>query len=213
MEKLILWHRLAARAREDASEPGVILGWARTVRVRLSAAGGDILAQISGTVVAAFDATDATDVLEVALDLLDSAEQEGIGIATGIALGMVEGGAGRAVEIAELLATRAQPGEIVLDPAARERVEGLFLFGRQVSTGVGGPRGSSLDREHPRRDALAEGIARLGATPIAPITAELVPQLAAMMRWDQPPAIVLRGPAGAGAVELVAEAAALVGPR
>lgn len=212
MEKLIVWHRLASRAREDASEPGVILGWARSVRTRMVAAGGDVLAQISGTVVAAFDSTDATDVLEVALELLDAAEEEGVAVAIGIALGVVEHGAGRAIEIAELLATRAQVGEVVCGPAARERVEGMFLFGRQVSTGVGGPRGSAIDRAHPRRDALGDGIARLGATPIAPITSELIAALVSMMRSERTPAVVLRGPVGAGAVELVAAAASEVSP-
>lgn len=213
MEKLILWHRLAARGRDDASEPGVILGWSRTVRARVVAAGGEILAQISGTVVGAFDPDEASDVLELALGLQEEAEREGVAVVLGIARGDVQDGAGRAVEIAELLATRAQPGELVLDPGARDLVEGLFLFSRQVSTGVGGPRGSAIDREHPRRDELGDAIARLAAPAIAPVTAELADAVAALARGAIAPAIVLRGPVGAGAIELVAESSRRAGAR
>ncbi len=207
-EKLILWHRLVSRSRQDISEPGVIVGWARTVRARLTAAGGDVLAQISGTVVATFDASEAADIIENALELLDAAEQERMAIAIGIALGPIEEGAGRAIESAELLASRAQAGELVCDPVARERLEGRFLFGRQVSTGVGGPRGTTLDRAHPRREALLDALGRLGPVPLAPVTQELEAQLAMLMQRDDPSIVILRGPVGAGAVELVSAAAA-----
>jgi hypothetical protein len=173
----------------------------------LTAAGGDVLAQISGTVVAAFDASEATDIIENALELLDAAEQERMAIAIGIALGPIEEGAGRAVENAELLATRAQAGELVCDPAARERLEGLFLFGRQISTGVGGPRGTAIDRVHPRREGLNDAIGRLGPLPVAPVARELEGKLVTLMQRDEPSIVILRGPVGAGAVELVSAAA------
>jgi hypothetical protein len=213
MEKLIVWHRLASRGRDEAAEPKAIATWARRVRTRFTAGGGEVLAQISGTVVAQFDPSDAADVLELALELLNEADAELIAIALGVALGTVEAGAGRAIELAELLAARAHAGELVLDPNARARAGDLFLFGRHVSTGVGGPRGGAIDRSHPRRDACAEGIARLGPPPIAPITATLVPELLSLVASATPPAVILRGPVGAGAIELVAEAAAVARPR
>lgn len=155
LEKVVLWHRFVSKRPEDVSEsePGVIARWARTVRARLRAAGGDVLAQVSGTVVAVFDAGDIADIIESALDLFEVAEQERVAIAIGVALGPVEEGAGRAVESAELLATRARAGELVCDPVARERLDGLFEWGRHVTTGVGGPRGAAID---PRRGAPLE---------------------------------------------------------
>lgn len=190
----------------------MILGWSRTVRARLLAAGGEVLATISGTVVAAFEPTDIADVLELALDLVEEAERQGVTSAIGVALGALQEGAGRAVEHAEALAGRAQGGEVVLDPAARERAEGLFLFGRQVSTGVGGPRGAAIDRAH-RIETLGAAIARLHRPPIAPITEERVPELLTVLEGEEAPKVVLRGPVGAGAVELVTEAAARARPR
>ncbi|WP_169791543.1 hypothetical protein [Sandaracinus amylolyticus] len=182
------------------------------MRARLLAAGGEILATISGTVVGAFDPGDTSDVLDVAMDLVDEAERQQLAIVIGVALGTLQDGAGRAVEIAEALAARAQSGEVVLDPAARERAEGLFLFGRQVSTGVGGPRGSVVDRAH-RLDTVGEAIGKLTRPPIAPITAEHLESLVSMLGSREAPAVVLRGPVGAGAIELVSAAMARLRPR
>lgn len=157
-ERVVLWHRFVSKRSKDVSEPepGMIIGWARTVRARLRAAGGDVLAQVSGTVVAVFDASDVADIIESALDLFEVAEQERVAIAIGLALGPVEDGAGRAVESAELLATRARAGELVCDPVARERLDGHFEWGRHVPTGVGGPRGTAIDRHNSRRRAQLE---------------------------------------------------------
>jgi hypothetical protein len=213
MDKLIVWHRLAFRGTQDAGAPGAIAAWSRRVRARVLASGGEVLAHVSGTVVAQFDPSDAVDVVELALGLVEEAEESGRAVAIGMAAGEVEGGAGRPVEIAELLAARAQLGEIVLDASARAHTEGLFLFARQVSTGPGGPRGAAIDREHPRRDACAEGIARLQLAPIAPITAQCVGDLLETVQERRPPVLVLRAPDGAGADELVVEAAAVARPR
>ncbi|UJR79468.1 hypothetical protein [Sandaracinus amylolyticus] len=190
----------------------MILGWARTVRARLLAAGGEILATISGTVVGAFDPADTSDLLDVAMDLVEEAERQQLAIVIGIALGTLKDGAGRAIEVAEALAARGQSGEVVLDPAARERAEGLFLFGRQVSTGVGGPRGSVVDRAH-RLDTVGEAIGKLARPPIAPITAEHLEALVSLLASRESPAVVLRGPVGAGALELVSAAMARLRPR
>lgn len=211
-ERLILWHRLVRLSDENGAEPATVAEWVRTMRSRITAAGGELLAQVSGTVVAEFDASESADVVDTARILVRQAEAMGLLASIGIALGIVEHGIGTPIETAQLLASRAQPGEIVLDTSASERLAGQFLFGRPVSTGVGGPRGTALDQNRPQRTTSAQGIARLNAPTVAPVTSELMPALRAIMREQLSPVVVLRGPAGAGALELMQAAAELAKP-
>ena len=214
--RAVLWHRTLPRARED-DELDAIAAWARSVSARFRAAGGEIVGQISGAVVASFDPTEIADALEVALDLLEEADELALPIAFGAAVGAVtrRDGAvvGRALDLAAVLAARAHPGELVLDASARDRVSELFLFARQVGTGTGGVRGHAIDRSHPRKDSCAAGILSLGAPPIAPATAGLLPELIAAIRDRPRPFIVLRGPVGAGAVEVLRALADLAEAR
>ncbi len=205
VERLVVWHRAVSRGRDRVDSASIGL-WSKTVAARCSAAGGTILASLSGTVVASFESADIGDVLDLVLDLLDEADDGPLAVSFGAAVsGLIEqSGAvsGGAIEIAESLAVRAHPGEVVLDPIARERARGLFLFARQVGAGSAGSKAASIDRSHPRRDACALAMSRLGAVPLALATQALLPALEAALR--QPGSLtVLRGPVGAGAVELL----------
>ena len=201
-ERIVVWQRATAREREDSA---AIAAWSKTVAARVAASGGTVLAHVSGTVVASFPPGDVGDAVEVALDLLDAAEDENVDVACGVAFGPVldEGIAtGAAIEAAESLAVRARAGEVLLDPSARDRARGLFLFARTIGGGAQERRAASVDRTHPRRDTSTAAIARLGPIPITPVTEALLPTFCAALDDARPALVLLRGPVGAGAVEL-----------
>src|SRR5262249_50414560 len=151
-------------AREQGDHTAVA-AWSRTVAARVAASGGTVLAHLSGTVVAGFPPGDVGDAVEVALDLLDEGDEAGVDVACGVSFGQVihDGVAtGAGIEAGEMLAVRARPGEVLLDPGARERARGLFLFARTIGGGAQERRAASVDRTHPRRDTSTAAIARLG---------------------------------------------------
>ncbi|MCA9606891.1 MAG: hypothetical protein KC619_14895, partial [Myxococcales bacterium] len=89
-ELLVLWHRWLPRRSVGPEAHAEITAWRRTVAARLSVGGGEVVAQIGGSVVAVFDAAEAPDVLEMGLDFLEEAESEGLDVALGAAVGLVE---------------------------------------------------------------------------------------------------------------------------
>jgi hypothetical protein len=202
-ERIVVWQRATAR---EAGDHASVAAWSRTVAARVAASGGTVLAHLSGTVVAGFPPGDVGDAVEVALDLLDEGEDAGVDVACGVSFGRVidDGVAtGAAIEAAEALAVRARPGEVLLDPGARERARGLFLFARTIGGGAQERRAASVDRTHPRRDTSTAAIARLGPIPITPVTEALLPTFCAALGDAHPALVLLRGPVGAGAVELI----------
>lgn len=214
VERLVVWHRAVPRAR-GSMDASAIGAWSKAVAARFSAAGGTILAHVSGTAVASFEAGDVADVIDLALDLLDEADDGPHAVSFGAAVSALtdHGGlvSGAAIEAAEALAVRAHAGEVLLDPGARERARGLFLFSRQVGAGSAASKAASVDRTHPRRDACALAMARLGAVPLASATAALLPALEAALR--EPGSLtVLRGPVGAGTIELLRAAEKSLAP-
>jgi hypothetical protein len=204
-ESIVVWQRASARQGSAA-----LATWSKQVAARFAASGGTLLVHVSGTVVASFPPGDVGDAVEVALDLIDETDDADVTISFGVALGVLtdEGGVttGGAIESAESLAVRARPSEVLLDPSARDRARGLFLFARTVGGGKDANRAASIDRTHPRRDTSTSAIARLGAIPIAPATQALLPMLATALTGAKPALALLRGPVGAGAVELIHEA-------
>ncbi len=64
MERLVVWLRWIVAARDDAEEARAAATQARAVAARLVAVGGDVLMQLSGTVVATFDPADLGDALD-----------------------------------------------------------------------------------------------------------------------------------------------------
>jgi hypothetical protein len=206
-ERLVVWHRAASRAEDR----GVgLAAWAKAVAARFAAAGGVVEAAVSAVVVASFPSSDVGDAVDIVLDLLDEADEAGIAASFGVGLSAVRDESGLAMgaafESAESLAVRAHEGEVLLDAAARDRARGLFLFARTVGGGAQAQRAASIDRSFPRRDASSAAMAKLGAPVLAPATAALLPTLTATLSWPEPALVLLRGPVGAGAVELVGAA-------
>ncbi len=212
-ERIVVWQRATAQARDGH---GALASWSKQVSARFAASGGVVLAHLSGTVVASYPPSDVGDAVEVALDLLDDSDEAGVTLSFGVAFGLLteESGTitGPAIESAESLAVRARPSEVLLDPAARDRARGLFLFARTVGSGAQANRAASIDRTHPRRDTSTAAMAQLGAIPITPATQALLPSLVAALTGDRPAIVLLRGPVGAGAVELIQSARAEISP-
>lgn len=203
-ELLVLWHRWLPR-RDEEHGPRDIAAWRRNVAARLAVGGGHVVGQIGAAVVATFDASDAADALEMALDLLEEAEAREIDVALAAALGPVveledEVIFGEVFERAQQLANRARGGELVLDASVREAVREQFLFGRQVA---GAWRGTTIDRANPRRVESADAIARLADATFPPVGASVLAEIAMHLDAGTARTFILRGPVGAGAGELV----------
>ncbi|HEY8432348.1 MAG TPA: hypothetical protein VIL20_28440, partial [Sandaracinaceae bacterium] len=205
-ERLVVWHRwLPPKADEARAD---VAAWQRSVATRFRVAGGTVLGAIGGSIAASFDPADVVDALEMALDLLVEAdEQESIEIAIGVALGElieVENAVvGSAIERAQLLASRARAGELVIDAGVRSLAAPEFLFGRQVATGAGSARGTSIDRTYPRRSEHAAAIAALAPTPLPPVVESVRREVEEVLAAGASRTFVLRGPVGAGATELI----------
>ncbi len=203
-ELLVLWHRWLPRRAGGPEAHAELASWRRTVAARLAVGGGEVVAQIGGSVVAVFEPAEAPDVLEMGLDLLEEAESSGIDVALAAALGPVEvledGLVGEAFERAQQLANRARLGELVLDASVREAVREAFLFGRQVA---GAWRGTTVDRANPRRVETADAIGELAAPTFPPVGASLVAEVSMHLDAGTSRTFLLRGPVGAGAGEIV----------
>lgn len=218
MERLVVWLRWIVAARDDTEEARAAAAQARAVCARLVAVGGDVLTQLSGTVVATFDPADVLDALDAMLDLCDEADrgESPVRMALGLSVGAIahEGGVtvGSALDRAQALASRGRDGEIVLDQQARERAAPSFLFSRVITVGPGGPRGFAVDRKHPRREPCRDALRTLIDVAIPPPDADLVAQLRAAAMSPIPPRVLLRGPFGAGARTVFAALARELGP-
>ncbi len=212
-ERVVLWARVLFAAHEappsgrrsrpprvdvTASLSGII----RSLEARLQAGGGAVEAQLSGQLIASFPSADALEAVELGLELLDEAEGYELAIALSLSMTWVDAGVrvGGAFDDSFFLAGRAKAGELLVDGALRDRVQGQFLYTRHVSSG--GLRAGSVDRRHPRRGDSVRALALLGPPPLASATAELVDPVVEAMR--APDAfVILEGPIGAGAAELI----------
>ncbi len=209
MELLVVWLRWLAQGHDGVDEARAATTQARAVSARLVAVGGDVRAQISGTVVATFDPADALDAIDALLDLCDEADrgESPVRMAFGVALGFVdvEGGSlvGAAVDHAQALAARARDGEVVLDRTARERNAHGLLFAREVTTSPSGARGFTIDRAHPRRAACHDALGSLLPAPIAPSQGPLAEALARAAAEPRPPRVLLSGSFAAGGRAIV----------
>lgn len=205
MERLVVWLRWIVAARDGAEQARAAAAQARAVSARLVAVGGDVLTQLSGTVVATFEPSDMADALDAMLDLCDEVDrgESPVRMTLGLAIGVLgsDGGVvvGSALDRAQALASRGRDGEIVLDADARERAAHAFLFSRAVSVGPGGPRGSAVDRSHPRRDACRDAVRDLIGIAVPAPHVELVAKIREAATAAAPSRVLLRGPFGAGA--------------
>ncbi len=210
MERLVLWHRLIPVPDDPDSERRD--RWTRAVVRRVTDARGVLLCTVGSTVAACFDVVDLERVLDLALDLLGSAEREEPHIPACIALAAGElresarepafpFPSGTVLDRAQLLANRARLGELVLDREARSLANRVYLFGRAVATGVAGLRGEALDRDHPRRDGCRRAIRHLQPAPVPPCTADATRDVVEALDARGRHAVLLRGPRGAGVRE------------
>ena len=167
----------------------------------ITAAGGEIHAQLAGQLVASFASTDARAVIELGLSMLQAEAGGSLALALTLSTLRREAHAvlGTAIDDAFLLASRAHAGELLVDASVRDRVHFEYLFTRQVT--AGGLRAGSLDRVHPRRADCVKSLALLSKPALPPPTRTLVAPLAEAMLGDARLAIV-EGPMGAGAVAL-----------
>src|SRR5690606_37469350 len=139
--RLVLWHRLIPVP--DDPDPERRDRWTRAVIRRVMEANGTLLCTVGRTVAACFDVVDRERALDLALDLLDSAEREAppMPAAIGVAAGELRESqddpafpfpTGAVLDRAQLLANRARLGELVLDRETRALANRVYLFGRAV---------------------------------------------------------------------------------
>lgn len=168
---------------------------------KITQAGGEVHAQLGGQLLASFAAVDARAVIELGLSMLHSEEEGALALALTLSTLRREPHAvlGTAIDDAFLLASRAHPGELLVDASVRDRAHAEFLFTRQVT--AGGLRAGSLDRVHPRRADCVKSLSLLQKPPLPTPTRALVAPLAEALRGDARLAIV-EGPIGAGAAPL-----------
>ena len=208
LERLVLWHRAFPPRRVEQDEPAALAAWTSHVQSRLQASGGALLGSLGGAVAVAFELTELTDALDAALALLDEAEASdavpggfrvAFGAGTGELLEAEERVLGAAIDRAQLLANRARRGELVVDAGTRELASTTYLFGRSVGTGAAALRGSTLDRQVPRRAACRLAIAYLEPASPPPALRDALAPLEAGAAEEGLSCFALRGPSGAGA--------------
>ncbi|MEM1415412.1 MAG: hypothetical protein AAGH15_10945 [Myxococcota bacterium] len=218
MERLVLWHRVLPPTRLAHEALAASAAWAERCVGALEAIGGERLGRVGASFAVAFDLPELAPALDAALGLLTEAERAtdpagGLPIAFGAATGELStlggGTVGSPLQRAELLANRARRGEIALDAATRELAEVRYLFGRSVGAGAAVLRGTTIDRATPHRATCRRALAAVGDPPVAPAVAGALGALDVLtMRGKGIDAVVLRGPAGAGAGTYLAALAA-----
>ena len=208
-ERIVLWVRAFSpsstprrgRASRDlaGARPSALVHTQRAAAI--AAGGGEVHAQLGGQLLASFGSTDARAVIELALSMLQ-AEDEGA-LAMALTLSVLrrapQAVLGMAIDDAFLLASRAHPGELLVDASVRDRVHAEYLFTRQVT--AGGLRAGSLDRVHPRRADCVKALSLLQKPALPTPTQALVAPLAEALRGDAQ-FVIVEGPVGAGAVGL-----------
>ncbi|MFT5359285.1 MAG: hypothetical protein ACI9KE_006528 [Polyangiales bacterium] len=178
-ERLIVWHRLLLPTRPEQDDPAAAADWVSAVSVRGSGAGGLVLSRVGGSVALAFELVDVHQALEFCLGLLSEADELGgthgpriaLGLATGTFFPQGDWFGGSSIDRAQLLASRARHGELVLDEPTRDAVEMTYLFGRSIGSGVSSIRGFAIDRSVPRRSACRAWIRELQRAPVPASTA------------------------------------------
>lgn len=210
-DQLIVWHRWLPPRGESGAQLDAVAAWRREVEARFEVVGGTLLGALGASLAARFDPEETVDVLGQCLELLAVADARELDVCFGVAMGplreLPSGPVSAAIELAQLLANRARPGELVLDPSARDLASEDLLMGRQVAAGAGAPRGTTVDRAHPRRSDNADAIAELRPPSMPPIARTLRSEIEASLSSGACRTFVLRGPVGGGATELIGDLA------
>ncbi|MDH5492165.1 MAG: hypothetical protein OEY14_09440, partial [Myxococcales bacterium] len=221
MDRLVAWFRSSPEPHEDGEACAERSRWALEVAERLVAIRGRRVASIGGSVVALFDPPDLEAAMRSALEILEESESAeslsalgSLRASFGFAMGEVleepspEGGVrwiGSCIDRAQLLANRARPGELVLDPLSQEEARRIFLFSRRVGSERRGLAGMAVDREHGLREDARRSLAALGPIRLPEILDEALADVRALavepLGCDL---AVLRAPPGAGALAWLA---------
>lgn len=181
MERLIVWHRWCPPPESSPEAVAQASLWRIQARERLTGLGGEIVAELGGTIVAALPREQLTTALETCLSLSHEVEQEEnleVGsVAHALTLGAVERTniqsplVGDCLDRAQALASYAAAGDVVLDQEAQATVSSSYLFSGELRAGTS-LSGALVDRSFPHRARCAEAIARL-APPTLPATAQV----------------------------------------
>lgn len=181
MERLIVWHRWCPPPEASPEAVAQANLWRIQARGRLTALGGEIAAELGGTIVCALPSETLTAALEACLALSREVEQEEnleVGsVAYAVTLGSVERThtqgplVGDALDRAQALAAYADAGDVVLDQDAQSRSAHLYLFSGELRAGPS-VSGALLDRNFPHRARCADALARLALPPL-PATAHV----------------------------------------
>ncbi|MBW2461651.1 MAG: hypothetical protein JRH11_08385 [Deltaproteobacteria bacterium] len=175
-DRFVLWHRRIPVPHDGfAGDFGVAEDppWTDRVSAALLEAGAEMVARIGGSIAVEVAGADLDAAIECALGLISLGEQQTPQALVCFGVSREAPGADHsaAFDLAQLLANRARPGELLLDPEARGVAATSYLFGRTVNIGVGAVSGFAIDRDYPRRDACRRAIEYLSPPPI-PSTAE-----------------------------------------
>jgi len=181
MERLIVWHRWCPPPESSPEAVAQASLWRIQARERLTALGGEMVAELGGTVVAALPREQLTAALETCLALSLEAEQEEnleVGsVAHALTLGPVERTnlhsplVGDCLDRAQALASYAARGDVVLDQEAQATISSSYLFSGELRAGTS-LSGALVDRGFPHRARCADSIARL-AQPSLSATAQV----------------------------------------
>lgn len=193
-ERLVIW----TRALGDA-EATRAFGDAAASRFR--AAGGELLGQIGGTTIAAFEPLDAIEACQLVLDLL-SETPASMETAASAALGEVshphQGAVrGDVLDRAQWFCHRAGHGELVLDDGARALVAGHFLFAPPLGEEAGQRRAHPIDRMAPTIAECRAAVARLARPPLPASHGALAEAVAAHTRATGRSVLLVRASATA----------------
>ncbi len=191
--------------------------WLDSVARRSQALGGVQLARVGSALCVAFELSEWNRVIETCLQLVHEAESlvfpgdESFRPAFGLAMGDVVGHGQKAtggefeffgggcIDRAQLLATRARAGEVVIDTDLHMVSASTFLVGRSVGSARTSHRGYALDPAQPRRRACRASLALLGRPPVPRATQENLRDIERLVRGGKSHLVVLRGSSALGA--------------
>jgi hypothetical protein len=215
---VVFWHRCVA---SEPSAEDSALEWVEQVIARVLASGGQVLAGIGATVVAAFDNIEVVDAVELARSVVDDASRAGgaLKVDIGIALGEIEEVSdngkgltyrGSTLDRAQVLANRARAGEVVLDQAALAAASETFLFAREVA--AGSVRGRALDPTHPCKAECRRALTQLKPAPIASSVMPVFEALRTIAQQAGPKRVVIRCGSASAPLDLIDRLALTVAP-
>lgn len=200
---LVVWQRWVTSGKDDAEDARLAAETVRAFADQAAAHGAIVLFAAGGTGCVRFDIEEVREVIELLLTFLQELEKNepSLRITFGVTSGHVTQttpAVGDAIDRAQVFAGRARPGEIVVDPAVKQRACTHFLFSRLVNAGASALRGHTVDRAFARREVCRAALAHLGELIVAPNHTPFIDRIRELAVTPGSPRVLLRGPAGAG---------------